>query len=50
MKVADALSRHPVQNDEPDPQFEEVESIAHAYAASQAEGVESVSWERLREV
>ena len=34
IKVADALSHHPVQNDEPDPQFEEVESIAHAYAAS----------------
>ena len=49
MKVADALSRHPVQNNEPDPQFEEVENIAHAYAASQAKGVESITWERVKE-
>ena len=49
MKVADTLSRHPVQNDESDPQFKEVESIAHACAAYQAEGVESVSWERVKE-
>jgi hypothetical protein len=49
MKTADALSRHPTQNDGPDPQFDEVESIAHAYAASQADGVESVTWERVKE-
>ena len=50
MRIADALSRHPALNDEPDPQFDEVEKIAHAYAASQANGgVESVSWTRVKE-
>ena len=50
MRIADALSRHPAQDDEPDPQFDEVEKIAHAYAASQANGgVGSVSWTRVKE-
>ncbi len=50
MRVADALSRHSIQDEQPDPQFDEVEKIARAYAASQAEGVESISWQRVKEV
>ena len=49
MRVADALSRHPVQSEESDPQFEEVEKIARAYATYQAAGVESVSWKHVKE-
>ena len=39
MKMADALSRHPAPNTEPDVEFEELDQIAHAFATSQAEGV-----------
>ena len=48
MRVADALSRHPASEDEPDLQFDDIEKIAHAFAASQADGVESISWARVK--
>ena len=50
MRVADALSRHPVEAQNPDPQFDDVETIAQAYAALQADGIESTSWSRVKEV
>ena len=49
MKMADALSRHPAANEERDVEFEELDKIAHAFATSQAEGVESISWQRVKE-
>ena len=49
MKVADALSRHPVDTNDPDPEFDDVEEAARAYAVTQADGVESVTWRRVNE-
>ena len=49
MKVADALSRHPVDTNDADPEFDEIEEVARAYAVTQADGVESVTWRRVNE-
>ena len=49
MKVADALSRHPVDDGETDASFNNVEEAARAYATTQAGGIESITWRRVNE-
>ena len=49
MKVADALSRHPVDTGEPDYEYNDVEEAARAYAVTQSDNVESVTWKRVNE-
>ena len=49
MKVADALSRHPVDDKSPDEAFDSVENAARAYATMQADGVESITWRKVNE-
>lgn len=49
MKAADALSRHPSASSEPDPVFDEIESVTRSYAASHAENIESTTWRRVNE-
>ena len=45
MKVADALSRHPVSCNDPDYAYNAVEEVARVYAVTQSDNVESVTWE-----
>ncbi len=49
MKVADALSRHPVVSQEDDIKFDGVEEAARAYATVKGDGIESVTWRRVNE-
>ena len=49
IKAADALSRHPVSSVEPDAAFDEVDNAARAYAVSQGDNVDSVTWRRVNE-
>ena len=49
MKVADALSRYLVQSREQDAVFDDIEGVARAYATSQADDIESVTWRRVSE-
>ena len=49
MRVADALSRHPVDDDIQDAAFNNVEEAARAHATMQAGSVESITWRRVNE-
>ena len=49
MKVADALSRHPVDSEQPNSSFSAVEEAARAHVIMQAEGIESITWRRVNE-
>ena len=49
MKVADALSRHPAADKNPDPEFDNIEEVARAYAVTQGDCIESVTWRRVNE-
>ncbi len=49
MKAADALSRHAVQCGKNVEDLDRIEVIARAHAIHQASGVESVTWERVKE-
>ena len=49
MKIADALSRHSVDDGSSDTVMQDVEESTKAFAVMQADGVESVTWRRVNE-
>ena len=49
MKVADALSRNPTASDDQDHAYKDVEEAARAYAVTQSDNIESITWRRVNE-
>ncbi len=50
MKAADALSRNSATSVEPDRVFQDIESVARAYAITRADDIESITWRRVNKV